>query len=678
MKTSRLLQTSSQWLACAALTVSLCGCAGHFRFQKRNESKPAETAKPQQPAPPVNPVPRLALPPQPSLTNTLTELAADGEHPIPSMKHPVKVDAHSILQLQFPKFATTDAMGTASREWEPALATLRLFETTATRMEEINARKLINPTPEELKRLQKDASEVAGTAANIVRALSASTNLGLSQSDIADIVLGEHPSLSRFEPSPNGYVNLGRWLSAKLQTLHDAHHELATNQQVKVRVQAYRDSNGAKSALHVDGWDTFAEGAYQPIDKTGLRPTEPEQQRLNAERQQAEGARKLYESLATKDSALKQALKAKLQEIEKKLGRLGSQMQASPLDWSAAEFTALTNKLATLAGADAGSPAGQLLKEVVALRAEVEQVKKLIDSIRSVVETVKHLNQASPDALMFGGTSLFAQAGGVFQNLTSLAERLPGLPDRVKRIRDSLPVVAELMLEDQTRATLQSVEKFFSTLSQDFPDEARYLSGLWTAAFGSFQVAQGADAVKKPEGDWIPRTPDNLVPGRLDLKRSAVALGDLVSFRVTATNEATGVELEPVVYESEVGLMGFHGKPAVHFILARALSGPSSATQWKPNVAAAVEWHYTIRRPQDRWGKTWNWLYPGMGIHLASLDQGTDSVELGAGAIVSLWDGLLTGGFGYNFSNNSDHKYVFVGINLLSVLEQGKKQLRRD
>jgi hypothetical protein len=134
----------------------------------------------------------------------------------------------------------------------------------------------------------------------------------------------------------------------------------------------------------------------------------------------------------------------------------------------------------------------------------------------------------------------------------------------------------------------------------------------------------------------------------------------------------TGEVVENVRYKHHVGFMGWHGKPAIHLIFARALSGTNGATDWKPNIAAAWELHYTYRNANNAWKQTMNWVYPGIGIHVASLDQGNDSFEVGTGVNVSLFDGLIAGGFGYNFSRTKDPKYIFVGVNLLSALNNAR------
>lgn len=118
--------------------------------------------------------------------------------------------------------------------------------------------------------------------------------------------------------------------------------------------------------------------------------------------------------------------------------------------------------------------------------------------------------------------------------------------------------------------------------------------------------------------------------------------------------------------------MGFHRKFDATLMFARGLRGDDEAREWKPNVAATVHWHYRSRKEENCFQKFWNTVNPGLGFHLASLDQGDENIEFGLGASLSLFDGLLSGGFGYNLSND-EHPYVYVGINLLETLNQAKK-----
>jgi hypothetical protein len=620
-------------------------------------------------------VPHLEMP-RVSLNHTLTEAAYDGRFTVPPDDFPVKVDAQSVLHLNFPRVSSAEVTAKAGQPEDSATTMLRFIQKATDRFDEINSRQPKNEV--ERKQMQRDAAAAARTAADLFGELRQNKSVSLDQDELADIILGDHKLLANFSPADNGYVNLGRWLTVKMQQTRDELADLTTNQQVKVMVQAFRESNGSKSALHVEGWDTFAAGPYQPIDRTGLRPTPSEQERLDRQRQQAETQKRIYEAIVAKDSTLRQALKAKRDQMEQKLDSLAAKIRTAPAELKNINLQAVTNRLAELTVSTPSPAITNLLKEAVVFQSDLAHIQQLAEQVQSLIDLARNLKQAKPEELIFSGANLFAQSGQVVQEFTEIATvTLPALPGRVASIRTNLATLTDAVLQQQTQAAIESVGKFFGSLGPDFEPLAQEVVTLLQQINGTLNLLPLTASIHKPEGDWIPRSLDNLVPGRLDLSRSSIALGDIVSISVTASNEATGELLSPALYQTEIGLMGLHGKPEVHFILARAFSGPGTAKQWKPNVAAAVEWHYTIRNPAG-WEKTWNWLYPGFGVHLANLDQGNDSVEFGAGPIVSLWDGLLTGGYGYNFSDNPEHQYVFVGINLLNLLDQGKKKFLRD
>ena len=107
-------------------------------------------------------------------------------------------------------------------------------------------------------------------------------------------------------------------------------------------------------------------------------------------------------------------------------------------------------------------------------------------------------------------------------------------------------------------------------------------------------------------------------------------------------------------------------------IFARGLSGSDDAQQWKPNVAASANWQYTIRDPKTSTAKIFNWLNPGPGTRPASLNQGGQSVEFGAGFNLALWGGFVKVGYGWNLSAG-EISYVYLGIDLLNLLGRAPK-----
>jgi hypothetical protein len=55
-------------------------------------------------------------------------------------------------------------------------------------------------------------------------------------------------------------------------------------------------------------------------------------------------------------------------------------------------------------------------------------------------------------------------------------------------------------------------------------------------------------------------------------------------------------------------------------------------------------------------------------FHAANLDQNPNqTVELGAGVNVSVWNGLIRLGYGYNLSVQEDRPYVWIGFGLFGM-----------
>ena len=586
------------------------------------------------------------------------------------------VDAHSTLVVAFPK-APAIKGDPPGPEWKRLESVLEYLDRRAAEWNELNKRVVDPRDSNAVARLQREAGAVAAKGARLVLDL---VNFGFSQEEARAIFLGEASGIAR--PSTNGYLNLAQWATNHWGRLHAAaeayQKSVASNSQVRVTLQATRRSlSGGNSLLHIEEWDNLDQGNYSPIDRTGLRPTEAEQKRLETERQAAEAVASLIRSAKTNDVRLKGALKEKLNEFEEKLSDLQRSLRAAFDAWDANPPTAISNRLQSLV--DTGAPeirtaAGIALTNLQAFKTDFQVIDGLVQSVRRLRDTLRQGENRDPLDLLLGGSGLVATGQNMIGEIQRLLGQMTNWPTRINGIETNAPVLVAALAQDGTKLWPQSVKDAVTELQRDFPVEFAALQTLWSMVAGALPALEASDAIAKSEEKLISHTLDDLVDGRLDLKYGGLAHGDLVSVKLRATNTLTGKVIENVSYQHEVGLMGLHGKPAVHLIFARALSGSGDADEWKPNVAVAVEWHYTIREPQSASQKAWNWLYPGLGIHLASLDQGEDNFEIGAGVNISFWDGLLTAGYGYNFSGNDEPQYVFIGVNLLSAFNQARNR----
>jgi hypothetical protein len=131
-------------------------------------------------------------------------------------------------------------------------------------------------------------------------------------------------------------------------------------------------------------------------------------------------------------------------------------------------------------------------------------------------------------------------------------------------------------------------------------------------------------------------------------------------------------DLRTTSYKADAQLMGWHRQISAELIFARADTGPGSAQDWAPNVAAVADLHYHCRDDSGL-RAFWNFVDPAFGVHLASLAQTDDTAEFGMGVNLSFFGGFLTGGVGWNFSAESDDAiYYFVGIDLFTVLQSAR------
>lgn len=584
------------------------------------------------------------------------------------------VDAHSRLIIEFPKRAEI-APAPLSQDWKDLQGVIEMLNQRAAAYRALNERKVDPRDPQAVKQLQKDASDAAANAVSLLDDLE---KVGVSGDKLTAVLSGRALGLTNQARQP--YLNLAVWATNNWDQLRkqaEAHQKLVeSTSKVTVTVQALRESlSGGPSLLHIDDWDTRPEGAFSPIDRTGLRPTDAEQKRLDMERSAAESVAQLINSVQTNQDGFRAAFQTKLAELKAEAGRIQLQFEDLAKNWRSELLpTVLTNLDSLAASTTPGvSDAALSIKtNLLAIGGIVQMITNDVAAAEGLVNLLANPQNVNPLDLLLGNNGVTTTAEKLATDAQTIVQQIQTLPQRIQSIATSLQALAPEVRERVTQMLSDEFKNTLTEFSQKFPADAQSLATIWGIVQSSIGSAAAGEVLAAADTKLIPHTIDNLVPAALDLKKSGLALGDLVTMKLRATNAITGELVESDSYQNEIGFMGLHGKPAIHLIFARSLSGPHTATEWKANVAAAVEWHYTIRRPEDSFGKTWNWLYPGAGIHLASLDQGSDSFELGAGGNVSLWDGLLTGGVGYNFSIKRE--YVWVGVNLLNLLNTAKSQ----
>ena len=197
---------------------------------------------------------------------------------------------------------------------------------------------------------------------------------------------------------------------------------------------------------------------------------------------------------------------------------------------------------------------------------------------------------------------------------------------------------------------------------------AAFLTAQGKLAAAAKALKTAADAANKDHLGALPS-------GRVALRKLTTSHGDRLELRVIIERTRNGVTTsQQTTFNGRLVQVGVYSKIGGSLIYARADSGPGTAQTWKPNAAASLEWHFRTIYADDAGEKFWNWLDPGFGVHIASLDQlEEEATELGIGLNASIWGGFLQGGIGYNLNVPKDHIYYYFGIDLLKILADTDK-----
>ena len=511
--------------------------------------------------------------------------------------------------------------------------------------------------------------------------------LGLDDAAFRELLTGRFDNqVNRLQP----YVNLSRWLKAELERSNREAIRFVNSNTVQVTVQAFHSAIGAtRRPLHVEGYDYIPAGELQPIDRTGLRMTPAEQQRLAMEVQMAEAAAGSIREIQKSGGDIVAPFKKMLAELKARLQELEEELKKGPLNWDAdLDGKAVIQALQRIS-ADANATqnvrdaATRLLKNVAAFQADFKAARSSLLLVRGMKVSLNAGEQLNLSALLFGADGLLTQLNDFHVAVTALSQSIGGWGARLQEMETDLGTLAlgNLLTAEQRLAVVPAeVKNFVTEVAAKFPATVNAISMAASLMQNNQEAALGAATLGGTDIEPIWRGEADLVNGAVELTRAGLAPGDEISLKVRyrerGTNGAPGKIIGEENYKVDAVLMGLHRKIDASLIFARGLRGDATERQWKPNVAATVHWHYRYRNEEGRWHRAWNAVNPGLGLHLASLNQGSDSVEFGSGLNLSLWDGLITGGYGFNL-NNHEHPYVFMGLNLLETLDRAKKLKNR-
>jgi hypothetical protein len=597
----------------------------------------------------------------------LTERAHDGQFPVCDDRK-TAVDANSDLVVHFDvpvRGGADTAAGTEEqRRLVAALAAIDSLQRDVARLDPAHVD--LNDTA--AVRQFQEAVQAVGQ--RVSQAVDQLISLGLTQKEI--ITIANQPG--------GAYVGLARRLRERIAATQERITLfLASRDSFVVQVAAYKDPlRGKRASLHVQDYDELPLGELQPIDRYGLQLTPAEQERLHTE---LAGNQQIAASIGTiveHADSIRREMRAAVQRLAVAAGKIDAALSAPLKTW----MIRLDEGAAKLEKLRHDNPTGPVATTLQSLGAEWQGIRRdvsLADSVVIRLNGVAALVRSPPSDRDFA--DLVAGQGGILQLLGGIQGDLPKLQSaladvglragRVLTLVDKLPTA--IATELRASVTLADVDGVVTSLQAELPltlEVVRLLAPYLQLAADRVPAADILEDVSHTTFRRLDDLPDAVV----ELDRAAWTLGDEVTLVVRFLERGNGEAGQQAsrvshqtTYRVRAVLTGGHREISSAVIFARAIDGSTTQREWKPNVAAMVSWHHWYRSAKGI-RRVWNSLDPAVGLHLASLDQTSDNIEFGLGAQLTFWQGLVTGGYGYNLSRSTKGSYAFVGLNLYDLL----------
>lgn len=481
--------------------------------------------------------------------------------------------------------------------------------------------------------------------------------------------------------SSTPYQSLAIWLTEEIARLQAIDRSELARHQVEVTVSAFLlRGNTPPKRIGVPGYDNIAVGDPDPIPRTSLRLSKAEEAQFQARLQTTQEVARLLREIQDNWSDTTRSLSQSLNELASSAQALARDLrgQTNAIN-SLGDVEAALNQLKASATAtpEQQAAATRLLATCADIRQDAAALKQPVAAIVDLTQTLR--GNATP-AKLADLPALIASLEATAENLeTTLQAATTAFKTVAARVTSAqfaadLASVTPALAYSQVLPLREMKEKIeaLDAALKPMVDRVRGIATLLSASTDADNLPAKLAGVKVDE-TWFKTAsaPDT----HLALDTTGILPGDRVQVKVTYRN-ATGDAPAPEQFMVLATQFGLYRKIDASLVFARPLEEPTpgSGKRWRPNAAATAHWFYRWRPAPDGalvGGKrAWNFVNPGLGVHAASLAQGDDSVEVGLGVNISLLDGMLSGGYGWNLS--TEKPYVYVGIGLLEVLDRAR------
>ncbi len=593
-----------------------------------------------------------------------------------SIEGSAEVDRGSLIRVDFGLTKTNPAP--ADPRWQTLNDWLHALDGLVTARVELEARASgelasaeVQALIDEIGAFDERVDELASTGEELLQR----TPEGRRQAEAWE---NERNNAAPDAPPPESELTLlGKYFARELEHLADElDHDLSQDGAAFVLVSAFAHRPGGDAVrLHVRNYDEIEGKDPAPRERLGLDLSTAERERLGSDLAQAKRAAEVLRKLDGRmDELVKQA-----RELARRLGdelhRIGEEI-TSKKGWA--------DLVPTLENATREGLSAEQVRALDALLALARSVQATVQGVQKIEELARR--GARLDLDLAGALAQLLDENSELRKLASeaaseLGGLLPKLKEAGKAAEESarafegldpaalidLALAAAAPEERQRAQALAAEVQAWLDRLRPLVDVARTAAEYLGAE--PRELAAAASAVSAGDGISVPRSIDELEVGLVELGEN-VEVGDRVrvvvqTFRSNAGRP--GDELDRAELDFRVTRFGWRRTVRGEAMLVRGISGDANSS-FEPNVTAMATWHHKQRDPND-FGAFWNWLDPGLGIHAASMNLDPDqSVEFGLGAQLSLWDGYLFAGIGYDLSVPEDHGYFFVGTSLFKLL----------
>lgn len=607
---------------------------------------------------------------------TLNELADDGSYPIDAGVSAVPIDARSRIVLSF----DAGQIGRSDNEgrWRALGAVLEEIK------ELVAQRASANTALTEALGAGDDQIKDARRLANAYNRKfmdfrgRVKTAVGAETFGLIDKAANKRALEKR-----GGFLaELAEWVSKELKALTPAADAVAERApEVRVEIAAFLEPAGQeRKPLHVENYDQLPEGLLKPVPRTGLQMTSEEQAKLNQDLEYArQAAQSIQEVRQQKDAVIRELMGFRGQLR----GRLEQTLAAA--DEAARRLRERVDRVSGAAGGD------QQRAALIAAAPGLATASSSLDAIAASIKGLKEELAGLERLRSYDFAAGIGPALDVFSSsrtlglLGSLQTDLQALQGQIGPALDQIAIGVKGLPTEQQEAVAREAASLKADITKDALDSIAQLTAMlpvtaqlvttWGKMFTDAQdQAQASKTLEQNQVPVIQRGLNELLPGTVDLRRSGVKNGDYLTLKVRVRDESGLRLLEEKTHVFQVGSKGWYRDYTGQLLFASPTSGPGR-NQFQANVGVLVTWKHGFRKPQG-WRKLINGLNPGLGIHATSLHQGTSTVEVGSGLALSLWDDLLTGGFGWNLGVSKDRSYFFVGIGILDLLHKMNRDIQ--